>query len=96
MATIREERRREALAQQAIQNAEKQKLEQLIDSAQRWQQAETIRAFLRAQEVRALEDGVLSDQQLTFLAWAQAKADWLDPLLAVSDPILDQDIRIPY
>lgn len=96
LATIREERRREALAQQAIQNAEKQKLEQLIDSAQRWQQAETIRAFLRAQEVRALEDGVLSDQQLTFLAWAQAKADWLDPLLAVSDPILDQDIRIPY
>lgn len=45
LAAIREERRRAALAQQAIQDAEKQKLAQLIEDAQRWQQAETIRAF---------------------------------------------------
>ena len=96
LAVIREQRRQEALAQQAIQNAEKQKLAQLIDDAQRWQQAETIRAFLRAQEVHALEAGALSNQQLTFLAWARAKADWLDPLVKQPDAILDQKITNPY
>lgn len=96
LAAIREERRREALAQQALQDAEKHNLAQLIEDAQRWQQAETIRTFLRAQEARALEAGALSNQQLTFLAWARAKADWLDPLVAQPDAILDQKIKIPY
>ena len=96
LAAIREKRRQEALAQQAIQDAEKQKLAKLIADAQRWQQAETIRAFLHAQEVDALEAGALSDQQQMFLAWARAKADWLDPLVAQPDAILDQKIKIPY
>jgi len=38
----------------------------------------------------------LSDQQQMFLAWARAKADWLDPLVAQPDAILDQKIKIPY
>lgn len=96
LAAIREKRRQEALAQQAIQDAEKKRLEQLIADAQRWQQAETIRTFLRAQEAFALEAGALSDQQLTYLAWARAKANWLDPLVAQPDAILDQKIKIPY
>lgn len=96
LAAIREKRRQEALAQQAIQDAEKQKLAKLIADAQRWQQAETVRTFLRAQEAFALEAGALSDQQLTYLAWARAKANWLDPLVAQPDAILDQKIKIPY
>jgi hypothetical protein len=96
LAAIREKLRQEALAQQANQDAEKKKLEQLIADAQRWQQAETIRAFLHVQEVDALEVGALSDQQQMFLAWARAKADWLDPLVAQPDAILDQKIKIPY
>jgi len=96
LAAIREERRRAALAQQAIQDAEKQKLAQLIEDAQRWQQAETIRAFLRAQEAHGQQMGGLSDQQQTFLAWARAKANWLDPLVMQPDAILDQQIKIPY
>lgn len=91
---IRERRRREAQAQQAIQDAEKKKLEQLIEDAQRWQKAEVIRAFLRAQEVCASGEGALFDQQLEFLAWARAKADWLDPLVQHPDSILDQKIEI--
>lgn len=93
---IRERRRREAQAQQAIQDAEKKKLEQLIEDAQRWQKAEVIRAFLRAQEVCASGEGALFDQQLEFLAWARAKADWLDPLVQHPDSILDQKIEIYY
>lgn len=37
LAAIREKRRQEALAQQAIQDAEKQRLAKLIADAQRWQ-----------------------------------------------------------
>lgn len=93
---IREARRMAALAQQAIQDAEKQKLAQLIEDAQRWQQAETIRAFLRAQEAHGQQMGGLSEQQQTFLAWARAKANWRDPLVMQPDAILDQQITIPY
>lgn len=89
--------RREALAQKAIQDAEKEKLEALKSAALRWHQAQTIRAYLMAleQDVQSSGHGLRVDQQ-EYLTWARAKADWLDPLLDVSDPILDRDIRIPY
>lgn len=93
---IRETRRREALALKAIQDAEKKKLEQLIEDAQRWQQAEAIRAFLHAQEANVLKTGAISDQQSSHLAWARAKADWLDPLVRRPDAVLDQKIDIYY
>ena len=93
---IRETRRREALALRAIQDAEKKKLEQLIYDAQRWQQAEAIRAFLHAQEADALKTGAISDQQSSHLVWARAKADWLDPLVRRPDAVLDQKIDIYY
>lgn len=93
---IRETRRMAALAQQATQDAEKKKLEQLIEDARRWQQAEAIRVFLHAQEAYALKAGTLSDQQSSHLAWARAKADWLDPLVRRPDAVLDQKIDIYY
>jgi hypothetical protein len=70
LSQIRETRRREALALKAIQDAEKKKLEQLIEDAQRWQQAEAIRAFLHVQEANVLKTGAISDQQSSHLAWA--------------------------
>lgn len=93
---IREARRMAALAQQAIQDAEKKKLEQLIEDARRWQQAEAIRAFLHAQEANVLKTGSITDQQSSHLAWARAKADWLDPLVRRPDAVLDQKIDIYY
>lgn len=96
LSQIRETRRREALALKAIQDAEKKKLEQLIEDAQRWQQAEAIRAFLHVQEANVLKTGAISDQQSSHLAWARAKADWLDPLVRRPDAVLDQKIDIYY
>jgi hypothetical protein len=37
----------------------------------------------------------LNDEQREYLRWARAKADWLDPLTAAPDPILDLQIYIP-
>lgn len=68
----------------------------VIEDAQRWQQAEAIRAFLHAQEANVLKTGAISDQQSSHLAWARAKADWLDPLLRRPDAVLDQKIDIYY
>lgn len=88
--------RHEALGQKAMQDAEKEKLEGLKTDAVRWQQAQAIRAYLLALErTVSSRDGLTQDQQ-AYLAWGQAKANWLDPLVAELDPILDQDIHIPY
>jgi hypothetical protein len=88
--------REEALAQKAIQDVEKQKLERLTSDAIRWQQAQTIRAYLCASEASLRDQAGLSTEQIEFLEWARAKADWLDPLVHRPDPILDQKIVIRY
>lgn len=94
---LRQALRREALAQKAIQDAEREKLEGLKARALRWQQAQVIRAYLASFERTAgASDTGLSDAEQNFLTWAQAKADWLDPLTALPDPILDQVVKIPY
>lgn len=50
-----------------------------------------LHAFTRAGE-RA---GDLSAEQRRYLAWAQAKADWLDPLVKEPDELLDRQIELP-
>lgn len=94
---LRQAQRREALAQKAAQDAEKEKLETLRASARSWQEAQLIRAYLDALEqgAQSSQEGV-SDAQRDYLHWARAKANWLDPLVDSSDAILDQVIRVPY
>lgn len=48
-----------------------------------------LRAFANEVEAQAKLDGELSPECVEWLAWRRAKADWLDPLILVSDPILD-------
>lgn len=97
LSQIRETRRRDALALKAIQDVEKEKLEALKVAALRWQQAQTIRAYLVALEQEAQSNGLgLNGAQQDYVAWARTKADWLDPLVQRSDAILDQKIEIPY
>lgn len=87
---LREVQRREALAQKALQEAEQQKLKALRAAAQRWQEAQLIRAYLDAVEQSGLARGEgCSDAQWAYLRWARAKADWLDPLVDAPDPLLD-------
>lgn len=85
----------EGLRLQAIQDAEKEKLGQLKTQAQNWMQADTIRAYIDVLEKRALVSGSLSKALAAHIAWARAKADWLDPLVLAPDSILDQEIFIP-
>lgn len=94
---LRETQRLHALAQKELQDAEQHKLTALRAAAQRWQEAQLIRAYVDAVEQASYScgDGP-SDTQLDYLRWARAKADWLDPLVVAPDVLLDQVIQIPY
>ena len=48
-----------------------------------------LRAFADVVEAQARLVGELSPEYVEWLAWTRAKADWLDPLILVSDPTLD-------
>lgn len=54
-----------------------------------WERAMRLREFADAVEVQAKLAGELPPEYMEWLVWTRAKADWLDPLILVSDPILD-------
>lgn len=92
-----EKRRREAHARaveryeflMARRADETAKFEQFEKDASNWERSARLHAFADAVEQEAARTGSLSAEQLEWLAWARAKADWLNPLVKVSDPVLD-------
>lgn len=42
-----------------------------------------------AVEQTATPSGELTDQLVDWIGWARVQADWLDPMIWISDPILD-------
>lgn len=54
-----------------------------------WERATRLRAYICAAEQHTQERGDTSSQLQDWFAWARAKADWLDPLVLICDPILD-------
>lgn len=64
-------------------------LASLEADAMNWERAARLRAFADAKERQLRAAGELSADQADWLAWARGKADWLDPLVLVSDLILD-------
>lgn len=94
---IEEERRREklrlaeeryAFMVQQMEN-EKQLLQKLEEDAADWERASRLRAYINAVKNNAVSEDRLSEDLMKWIIWAQAKADWLDPLVHVSDLILD-------
>lgn len=94
-----EDRRREEarrLAEERYQflkdrlDKEQARFKRLEQEAHNFDRAGRLRAYADAVEQNALvsPDG-LTNEIRDWLAWARAKADWLDPLVMVSDPILD-------
>jgi len=68
---------------------EKERFEKLEATATDWERATKLRAYANATEANATTCGEITSEQAEWLAWVRAKADWLDPLIQVSDPILD-------
>lgn len=65
------------------------RFEQLEAEVSNWERAARLRAYADLVEQRAKAQAPISGEVEAWLAWARAKADWLDPLVLVSDPILD-------
>jgi len=76
------------------QTRELERLKALEDEARSWRRAGDIRAYVAAAEAKAIgEHGTIaSDSELgRWIAWARNKADWIDPLVAATCPILDYE-----
>ncbi len=94
-----EDRRREEarrLAEERYQflkerlEKEPARFKRLEQEAQNYKRASRLRVYADAVEQNALASpDRLTEETRNWLAWARAKADWLDPLVQVSDPILD-------
>jgi hypothetical protein len=68
---------------------ETERFKNLEHQANDWERAARLRAYVKAlEESLKTECGEISAEQRDWLAWARAKADGLDPLIHVSDPIL--------
>lgn len=92
----REEARRQAIARYEYRKKRREdeagRFEALETNARNWERASSLRAFADATERHARGEGELTAEQVEWLAWVRAKADWLDPLKLVSDPILDAPV----
>ncbi|MFO1207422.1 MAG: hypothetical protein U1E63_17140 [Burkholderiales bacterium] len=76
-------------AQMRARNDEHGKLRALFRDASRLQRANRLREFIAAVEDSAHHDGESTPEKQQWIEWAKAKADWIDPLVRRSDPILD-------
>ena len=79
-----EARQRELRRQRKIQEITRFKA--LENEAEDYEKACTIRAYISAIE----SDSTLSAEKEEWIAWAKAKADWLDPLVSAVDPFFGQ------
>jgi len=84
-----EEARARYEAQVRARNEERRQMRALFRDASRLQRANRLREFIAAVEDRARHDDELTPEKQQWIEWAKAKADWLDPLVRHSDPILD-------
>lgn len=68
---------------------ERRRLGALRREAVRFRRAAELRQYIAAVDEAARRAGELSAAREEWIAWARAKADWIDPLVQVSDVILD-------
>ncbi|MBP0902933.1 hypothetical protein ACFSKN_07930 [Mariniflexile gromovii] len=93
----RELRRAEQQRQQQIEEEIKQirkneieKFNQLLENSTRYRKAEELRAFITAKRENALRNNNLDASLENWIEWANAKADWLDPIISKKDESLGE------
>lgn len=91
----RELRREEQERQQKIEDDIKEvreneikKLNQLLEDAERFRKAKRLRTYINAKRENARKNNYPETSLVDWLEWANAKAEWLDPITSKKDPIL--------
>ena len=89
-----EEQARRRREREEKQRKEMERLRALEEEVNSWKRAEDIRAYVAAVEasVRREDGNIEVGSKLgQWIAWARHKADWIDPILNVECPILDEE-----
>lgn len=75
-------------AKKEIQDRELERFKDLEKNAMNYVKAEQIRQYIQAFSKREN----LTEEDIQYVKWANAKADWLDPIIKGEDAILDEKI----
>jgi len=89
-----EEEARRRREREEKQRKEMERLKTLEEEVHNWKRAEDIRAYIAAVQAKAAREGgsIASESELGhWIAWARHKADWIDPILNVECPVLDEE-----
>jgi hypothetical protein len=99
---VREKRAAEALREAKYQTAlasyegraarrksESSRVRQLLRDMRAHDRAERLRAYIERARAAMAESGCSESEVVEWVNWAQSKADWIDPLVTLSDVILD-------
>ncbi len=71
------------------QDAEKTEFKSLFLMAERLNKTQILRQYIATFEEFLTSRGEMDEESLTKIAWAKAKADWLDPFISIEDRYLD-------
>lgn len=66
-----------------------EKFKKILNQSARWYKSNTLRAYIKALETRAIEMDNMGPEQIEWFAWINAKADWYDPFIEKEDGLLD-------
>lgn len=73
----------------AKQDAEKKEFKSLFLMAERLNKTQILRHYIATFEEFLTRQGEIDEESATKIAWAKAKADWLDPFISKEDMYLD-------
>ena len=62
----------------------------LIQKSQLWKKANDLRNYIKEVKVKAIKNINFTEEIITWLEWANQKADWYDPLIEKEDELLEQ------
>lgn len=67
---------------------EVRRFKSLLSEAKHFDEAQMIRRYIEAVKEKVKKDSMLTGKDREWIHWAEAKADWFDPLVFKFDPIL--------
>ncbi|ANE50629.1 hypothetical protein [Flavisolibacter tropicus] len=91
-----EQREKRRLAEEFAARKEKELIDFkiMLQKAERWHKAVTLRNYIEAVEQKAVQSVGPSEEITQWLAWARKKADWYDPFIEADDELLHDIDRV--
>lgn len=70
-----------------------QRFKELINDANRWNQAQILRSYMKEYEKQMQIHGKIDDVQRDWIEWAKQKIDWYDPFINKEDTLLSEIVK---